>query len=236
MAVSEPTCPECEGRRVERLSSESSRFWYYRCVGDCKAWGYTASDRQFKVSKAAVNREAAAREREHQRCERWLARYTVHPRRQSLELLRPSAETKRAWAAVRSAKTRPALIRRAQVWLDLLATEVCDLGPHSELPVRWRYNRDGRPVQSRSWSSGSAPTIELRPERRRSYLRGQYVRSLVEGRHSIELSDHADLTDMRLTLVHEAQHYLDHATGVDDRGHNHRWRARLARLEAIFPA
>jgi len=154
-------------------------------------------------------------------------------------VLSPSPEVRRLWSEVRRAKTRPAIIRRSQRFLDALLEQTRDgVGPDGQ--TRWTKKmriRDGR-VEVRRHSGGRTGVPEIRDDSAKmgESLLGQYRSSLLEGSYEVRLNSRVlSPTELRATVVHEILHVLDAEASVDHDFHGRLWKRRLGRMFDLFP-
>jgi hypothetical protein len=155
-------------------------------------------------------------------------------RTQSQRVFRPSSATKALWREIRAAKTRPAIERRAQAWLDSLLSDTRDgdfeAGRHTK---RVYVGHEGKVVVSSHVSTyHSTPTVERVPLT--GGLLGDFRRSFIHNRYGVRLASHLAPEELRRTLVHEALHVVDSEADVDDHNHGMLWRKRLAEMERHF--
>lgn len=235
-------CPRCGGISTLDLGDR-----LYRCEGRCRDpykvmdRPLGAGEREFRIR--ADDAQAWARSlvkmhdtiaRDRARYEAWMDRYGTRPRTQSLRVLRPSREVSAAWRAVRAAKRVDSFTRRAQTFVNVLDRHVHDVDRTSgRFPLRLRYARSerNRLIEDRSWTRRGTPNVIVG----RCSSLGLYKSGL--GTHSITIRNLGSkrLDEMRATLIHEVQHWLDNVVEIDDEAHGRRWGKRLAGLLQIFP-
>lgn len=140
------------------------------------------------------------------RIEKHKQRWCRHPRGICGEIIKVSKTTQQVWNKVNSAKTRPALIRHGQKFLKSLNVDLWK--EYQNNPTSWlrTINANGE-VQKHRGGMTSIPMMELRKHNK--YIKGQYSRHLIADVHKIWLSSEKDITDIKETMLHEIQHWLD---------------------------
>lgn len=166
----------------------------------------------------------------------WEVRVGSKVRTQAQRVYRPSAKVRRLWRAIRSAKTRPAIERRAQGWLDAMLAETRDGDYDAGRMTKHPYidRRTGRIAWMRH-VGGPTGTPKVERVDLGGGLMGDFRRSWVHNRYGIRLAHRLKPDELRETLVHEALHVLDSEADLTDKGHGSLWRKRLAHMESLFP-
>jgi hypothetical protein len=164
------------------------------------------------------------------------------PRTASQRSLSLTPTLRAAWTAVRRAKTRPALLRRGQRFIEALLAHTRDLDMSAEGGWQTYVDSSGRVGRMK------AP-VSFVPELRFEALsacHGIYRRALGRGVHEIILDPQRPepgvppLDSLRETLVHEVLHLLDAEAMIGGGSHDRHedrpyWERRLARMLALFP-
>lgn len=211
-------CPCCRREWTRRLGDTFAP--------ECGPCGQTMiAARTPRTARVCKHRREAAAKRAR------AERVGSKPRTMTGLALRPPREVRRLWLEVRRARTRPAVQRRAQRFLEALLAYSRDA---NEATGRWRVIRDqaGRVVGRAQGGGGPIPTIVMR------HMSGGTLglyRSGFRSGWSITIDPEQPLDEVRATIVHEVLHALDHDARLTDAGHDRLWRLRLAALAAMFP-
>jgi hypothetical protein len=241
--------PTRSRRRSRRL-----RLWVCRCCGRC--WKRKKIDERgpgglvcvycnlrTEAGRTYPHSRKCKHERAHEKVSKWKRSKWSVPRMQSGRKLSLTPEIRRAWREVRKAKTRPNLLRKTEMFIELLLAHAQDtVGPDGKV-VRWqrslKLSRDGKRVEESKVAGGGFSKLPISvtdsgPSNRYGIFRRGFSCGIgIEIHASREL--HPDATSIRVTLVHEILHALDSLAGLRDSGHDLLWRSRLKRAYELFP-
>lgn len=206
-------CPCCKSSWHRRKSQASGPF-----CGTCAQ--RTVPGRSYPTPVKCTHRRALRKVATFKEIH-----YTA-PRCASGHVLGLTSELRSTWGACRRAKTRPALVRRAALWVAALETESQRRDGYS----KWI---DGYGTVRESRTRIGVPKL-ITADSHYGTL-GTYHWSLMDGKHSITVALDQPLDEVRETLIHEALHFLDQIAGLGASGHDCYWHQRLARMRAMFP-
>jgi len=163
--------------------------------------------------------------------------------------LRPSDRTRELWSAVRKARRKSTLFRRAQAWLESLAEDVTKQRTEDTIQHRMKhgitYERD---IQKGGYKRTAPRLVEV-PDSECFETKGSYVGPFPVVQKTVARYCPRDrcieiatrnhtLKEIRETLLHETLHWLRLMDAVGDPDELHastRWRERLRELEETFP-
>src|SRR3990167_4026580 len=143
--------------------------------------------------------------------------------------LRISCQTKQLWKSLDKAKHKPTFLSRANEWLKSLQNDI--FANFNENDYCKTLDRKGL-IQKTREGKGNCPPIKWQPPNK--YELGIYHRHLLMGIREIRLTEGRILAEIKLTLLHEALHYLDDVTNINDANHDCYFNKRLKILEGIF--
>jgi hypothetical protein len=228
-------CPCCGGGQHRYLSRPDDAPVCRLCQADMIR-GHGAEPR---VRRCVHLREADAQTAAVIRVK---ARLWTTPRTASQRALALTPEVRAAWTAVRRAKTRPALQRRGQRFIEVLLATTRDLDMSADGGWQTHIDSSGRVGRMRAVCD-SMPALRFEAL---AASHGIYRRALFRGVHEIVLDPQRPepgrplLDSLRDTLVHEVLHLLDAEAMVGGDSHDRYedrpyWDRRLARMLAMFP-
>lgn len=209
-------CRKC-GRAWRRKKSETTP--YITCCGE-------------RVHKARVYPKRRISKQE--RIDKFKESYAIKPRTNIGTVLYPSKESKRAFRACLKAKQKPTFLRRARIFMNILAKDVLIMDTPKDSKKTWckTIYDDGHISKSRGGLMG-IPDINF--NEKMTYLAGQYRRNLMPGELVIELKKSLNMSELPGTLLHEILHWIDDVSNMKDRdGHDYYWHRRLKNLEGKF--
>jgi predicted RNA-binding Zn-ribbon protein involved in translation (DUF1610 family) len=173
-------------------------------------------------------------------------RYCTVPRTKGMRKVRAISATRKAWNAVRAAKTRASLLRRLNAFIEIFTMYHREDQPRTNewgrmfggKPTRFFCEKTVRIVKQFGGLQGFPPVVF---QRLPTGTFGIYVNRLLVRSIQIDPSQRrtgfaSDLDALRSTFVHELQHYIDDELMVADCNHDRYFQRRLSALEEIFPS
>lgn len=166
------------------------------------------------------------------------------PRTSAQRVLNPSKEVRAAWSAVRKAKTKPAIMRRAEIFLGLLLEETTRRPSDDMWTTRKKLSEAGSVTIVRHWATWGAPKLIARDDMPKN-LYGQFSRGfagasakneiIINVKHVYPDPTMLPRENLRSTIVHEILHVLDANADIETAGHDRYWDMRMKRMYELFP-
>jgi predicted SprT family Zn-dependent metalloprotease len=141
-------------------------------------------------------------------------------------ILRLSSEARLAWRRVANVKQRPAFLRRAQEFINLIKRD--SYAAPAEFMCK-TIGSDGTITRTRG-GIVSTPEVILTNDLPGKY--GEYTAGW-NTKHSIAILDR-DINEMKQTLRHEVLHYIDNMSHTPNDHHGCYWQMRLDRLSKVL--
>jgi len=213
-------CKQC-GRAWFRKRKDDTSTHY--CCGQ-----YAVKGRVFP------KRKTSKRERLNAKIQKFNDGYLVKPRTSIGTVLRISRESLRAFKLCMKAKTRPALIRKANLFVESIGKDIHLYQTPKDSDKSWvkRIDKEGYIHRSKGGMTG-VPIVKM-SENDMGYTKGLYTRHFIMGVHSITLGCKEKIPDIKSTLIHETLHFIDANCEMSHRGHDHYWRVRLERFTKML--
>lgn len=228
-----PHCPTCrDATDVQRTSQGTGPVRWYECDFCGRKFSRRVDTKRVQRHED-VDRKRRARNAAEVR--RFNERLGSKPRTCLGRAVTATPELRQLWNDVRRAKRADAVIRRGQKFYDALWEEAFDRGREG-WTVRKILRADGSIDERLNRTTQRASAEISQFDAKDSSLFGHWQSGGFE-RQTIKLNvaAHADVTDLRRTLLHEILHSLDSLAKLDDDGHGRLWKQRLLKLEQIFP-
>jgi hypothetical protein len=179
-------------------------------------------------------RRTSKYERTKEKIRKFKDEYEVKPRTNLGTVLRVSKETKKALRECLKMKTKPAFIRKADLFVKSIANDIHLYNTSKDKGGLWvkRINCNGDISKYKGGMTGM-PIVRL-SENDMYSTRGLYTTNFMKGEHSIVINCKEPLTEMPNTLVHEVLHFIDANCGMDCDGHGYYWKTRLERFKKML--
>jgi hypothetical protein len=157
------------------------------------------------------------------------------PRTDIGTVLKISKETKRAFKHTLKAKTKPAFIRRANLFIKEIMKDIQLYNTDKDKGTTFKrmLMNDNTISKSRGGLINSFPIVKLSTYDT-GYLKGEYRMAFMRGIHEIELNRYQSMQDLADTLVHETLHYVDNMADIPCDSHGYYWSKRLDRFKSIL--
>ena len=213
-------CENC-GTIFHRIKNETEKI---HCGFDMKKTrtmdlGHRIQNKRYQKKKLIVDR---IRNYEEQYCSKI--------RNGGGQVLKVSRNTKELWRKVSRSKTKPSILKYANLWIKSLEEDTRKFDDNEKNWAKSISYTNGQVTKSRGgWS---APTIKYTDNFSQS-LHGKFSAGLMLGGCFIEINRSFDLNNIKHTILHEALHYLDSLAKIEG-GHDCYWDIRLKRMEDIF--